>query len=387
MNIVTRSLQKELNHFFKIIKSGDFDSQELSKSALTQARAKLKPTAFVELDELVIDDFYDNRPWMTWKGRRLVSIDGSASVLPDSPKVREIYGAHRFGTGQREKVISRISFLYDCLNGIILHGVLGKYTDSEHKLGRTHFEYLNEGDVVLLDRYYPAIWLFLALKNRGVDFVARIDINKWKSVNKVVRAGDSDVILSFKVDKEHYAILDELGVKEREIKVRMVVTDQVEDDEKIVLCTSFLDSLEYSREQIVDVYQKRWGIEECYKELKCRLDLENFTGKTPHAILQDFYAKIFISNLCTSLTLDQQLEIENRQEKKVRKHRYKLNRSFALSTLKDLPIHFFLKNNITRALKAFKALIIKAIEPIRPGRKFERRTTPRKATKMHYKPI
>lgn len=387
MNLITRSIQKELNHFFKVVKSKEFDSQELSKSALTQARAKLKHTAFIDLNELVVNDFYDNQPWMTWKGRRVVGIDGSAAALPDSPKLREIYGVHAFGPSQRPRVLSRISFLYDCLNGVILNASLGKYTDSEQNLGRTHFEHLKEGDVVLYDRYYPAIWLFLALQSKGVDFVGRMDLKKWKSVNKVVQEGKSDTILEFKVHKDHYPLLDELGVKERKIKIRIIVTDQIEDGEKLVLCTSFFDQEEFTREEMAGLYKNRWGIEESYKEMKCRLDLENFTGKTPHAILQDFYAKVFISNLCTYLTLEQQIEIENRQAENTQKHRYKINRSFALSTLKDLPIHFFLKKNLIRALKAFKALIAKSTEPIRPGRKFERRTTPRKPSKMHYKPI
>lgn len=240
MNLITRSIQKELNHFFKVVKSKEFDSQELSKSALTQARAKLKHTAFIDLNDLVVNDFYDNQPWMTWKGRRVVGIDGSAAALPDSPKLREIYGVHAFGPSQRPRVLSRISFLYDCLNGIILNASLGKYTDSEQNLGRTHFEHLKEGDVVLYDRYYPAIWLFIALQSKGVDFVGRMDLRKWKSVNKVVQEGKSDTILEFKVHKDHYPLLEELGVKERKIKIRIIVTDQIEDGEKLVLCTSFL---------------------------------------------------------------------------------------------------------------------------------------------------
>jgi len=385
MNLITRSIQKELNHFYKVVRSSDFDYRELSKSALTQARAKLKHTAFIDLNKLVVDDFYDKQPWMTWKGRRVLGIDGSAVALPDSPKLREIYGVHEFGTGQRPKVMSRVSLLYDCLNGIIVDAQIGKYAESEHSLGRKHFEHLKEGDVVLYDRYYPAIWLFLVLQSKGVDFVGRIDPKKWKTVDKLVQSGEMEGVLEFTVTKDYYPILAQFGIKERKIRCRIIVTDQVENGEKLILCTSFFDKTEFTSELLTELYRNRWGIEECYKEVKCRLDLENFTGKTPHAVLQDFYAKIFISNLCTYLILDRQMAVE--RGKTGRKYKYKINRSFALSTLKDLPIHFFLKNNLVRALKAFKSLIVQAIEPIRPGRRFERRTTVRKASKMPYKPV
>lgn len=41
----------------------------------------------------------------------------------------------------------------------------------------------------------------------------------------------------------------------------------------------------------------RWGIEIKYDELKNRLEIENFTGKTKIDIEQDFYASIYLSNM------------------------------------------------------------------------------------------
>ena len=76
MNVVTKSIQKELNHYYKLIKSGDFDLQHISQGAFTQARAKLKHTAFVELSNRVVDEFYNEAPWMSWHGRRVLSVDG-----------------------------------------------------------------------------------------------------------------------------------------------------------------------------------------------------------------------------------------------------------------------------------------------------------------------
>ena len=39
------------------------------------------------------------------------------------------------------------------------------------------------------------------------------------------------------------------------------------------------------------------GIEEEYKIIKCAIEVESFTGKTPHTIYQKFYASLFLSNL------------------------------------------------------------------------------------------
>lgn len=39
------------------------------------------------------------------------------------------------------------------------------------------------------------------------------------------------------------------------------------------------------------------GIEEEYKTIKCAIEEESFTGKTPHAIYQKCYASLILSNL------------------------------------------------------------------------------------------
>ena len=386
MNVITKSIQKELNHYYKLIKSGEFDIQHVSKSAFTQARAKLKHTAFIELSNDVVDEFYNEAPWMSWQGRRVLSIDGSTMQLPDSPSLREVYTAHCFGKGEREKLLARISHLYDPLNNIILHASVGKYSDSEKSLCKTHLDSLESGDVVLFDRYYASAWLFLVLQRLGVDFVMRLNEEHWKAAKDLLAGNVNETTVEFQVTPIHYSLLQEYGVHDKKIKCRLIRTT-LNSGEKMVVCTSLMDKGAYSREMILELYGKRWGIEESYKFLKCRLDLENFTGKTPHAILQDFYVKIFLSNLCTLLTLEEQLKLEDDDTDNVKKHKYRLNRTFALSNLKDLPVYIFLKGKLKQALDAFKMIVAKAVVPIRPNRNFPRRSSPRKSSKMNYKPI
>lgn len=63
-----------------------------------------------------------------------------------------------------------------------------------------------------------------------------------------------------------------------------------------ILCTSLLEVEKYKIEEFKDLYNQRWNIEEeRYKMLKCRAELENWSGKTATAVKQDFYAKIFYS--------------------------------------------------------------------------------------------
>lgn len=386
MNTITRSLQKELNHYFKLIQSGDFDIQHVSKSAFTQARAKLKHTAFVELSDRLVEKFYRDAPWMSWLDRRLLAVDGSTLQLPESDSLREVYTSHKFGSGGRKKLVARISHLYDPLNQMVLHSTIDSYTTSEKKQCFMHLDLMKAGDVILFDRYYPSVSLFITLQNRQVDFIARLNEKWWTVARKLLAGNRNEAIVHLKASANHFAQLQDQGIEERSVRCRLIKYT-LPNGEKMVLCTSLLDKQHYERQNIVAAYEKRWGIEESYKFLKCRLDMENFTGKTPHAILQDFHVKIFLSNLCTVLTLEEQIKLEDSQDQNPQSHEYRLNRTFAISTLKDLPIFMFLKRKVKQALISFRLIIKKSLTPIRPGRKFQRRSSTRKHSKMNYKPI
>jgi len=49
------------------------------------------------------------------------------------------------------------------------------------------------------------------------------------------------------------------------------------------------------------LYHQRWPVEEDYKLIKCRIQIENFSGKTVHSVYQDFHAKVFAKNLASIL--------------------------------------------------------------------------------------
>src|SRR3712207_9523257 len=74
--------------------------------------------------------------------------------------------------------------------------------------------------------------------------------------------------------------------------VRFLLSSGIEE----VLITSLLDK-KYTLEDLKELYFKRWCVEVKYDELKNRLEIENFTGRTKKAIEQDFYASIYLSNM------------------------------------------------------------------------------------------
>ena len=69
-----------------------------------------------------------------------------------------------------------------------------------------------------------------------------------------------------------------------------------------MLATSLLGEQTYPSTCFKHLYHLRWGVEEGYKREKCRLEIENFSGLSAHAVKQDFYAKLFVLNLTAILS-------------------------------------------------------------------------------------
>jgi hypothetical protein len=72
-----------------------------------------------------------------------------------------------------------------------------------------------------------------------------------------------------------------------------------------ILMTSLLDRDDHPAEEFAPLYHRRWAQEENYKCFKCRVEVENWSGKSSLTIRQDFHAKVFTLNL-TAVTAQQQ---------------------------------------------------------------------------------
>jgi hypothetical protein len=126
------SIQPEADRFFKELFKEDFNSREVTKGAFTQARAKLNTEAFKRLNKIAIDTFYAKAPFIQWKGKRLLAVDGTRLMLPNHPTIIETFGVHQFGyKADTLGSMAMGSVLYDPLNQIALDSQMAPYKESE----------------------------------------------------------------------------------------------------------------------------------------------------------------------------------------------------------------------------------------------------------------
>lgn len=370
---IKTSLQRELDSFYREVTDTEFNIRAVTKGAFSRARAKLNPSAFIEMNENVIKTFYDEAPYLCWHGMRLLACDGTRLALPRHESIIEEFGEHGFGPrADSKRSLAVGSFLYDTLNLVTLDAQLAPYRSSERDLLRRHLAKVQKGDMLLLDRGYPSISIMFELYAKGIQFCMRMKENAWLEVRHFSESGKKEQIVRLQLPEKDNEVKEKYPHLPEWLKVRLVAID-LPNGEKEILCTSLLQKSKYPYNEICELYPHRWSVEEGYKLFKARAEVEYFSGKTARAVKQDFYAKVFMMTLCAVLAFPIEEKIRKEYKQHQAQHPKKINRTAALSLTTNLSIGLFLKRKIDSAIHAFDLIVSKTTEIIRPGRTFRRK--------------
>jgi len=367
LNFVKRSLQLEIDSFFKLINS----NHSVTKQAFSQARQKISYEPFKILFEKTTQLARSADDMETFKGLRVSAIDGTTIALENMPELVEYFGCSGAGT---TAATARVSTLYDVLNEVVLDACIDKFSCGEREMASQHIQQLQDmgisNDLIIYDRGYASAKLIFQHFEAGVHFLMRVR----RKFNKEIDALASiDGFVEFTYEEKVYQIrVVKFPLASGEIET--LITDLPQDT---FLATDFQT-----------LYFKRWPIETRYDTLKIKLQLENFTGKTVLSVYQDFYASMFLSNMATFVKYVTDAEIQNDNADKDLDYEYKSNVNILIGKLKDNLILAMLETNSKkrdRALKKVLAKIAKNRTPIRPGRQFERKIPRKKRFFMNKK--
>jgi hypothetical protein len=330
----------------------------------------LKYEAFVELNDHMIRAYYSNFPKLAWNGFNLLAVDGTTIRVPDEPEIAEHFGVWKPRQG-KPCPKARASQMFDVLNKITVDAIISPKEEGERELAAQHFHKLIPNDLVLLDRGYPAYWLFNLILSMNANFCARVSYKKWKVIRKFYESGEKETIVKLVPTPSSYKKCAEIGLNKKPIKVRLIRVE-LDTGETEVLITSLIDKDRYPAKMFADLYHLRWPVEEDYKVIKCRLDTENFSGKSVHSVYQDFHAKILSKNLTSIIANTTRNSVNEISEG--RNFRYQVNFTQALSKMKSTIILLFNRpiDSVKEIVSKLQDIFIKTLEQVRPGRKFER---------------
>jgi hypothetical protein len=370
INLIKGSYQDELDLFFKAVNRFDIAKRIVSKAALAKARMKLKYEAFIELNSRLIDYFYKNFKPLKWHGFNLLAIDGTTVQLPRIAAIANYFGVWHPRQGDACPK-ARVSQMFDPLNKITVDAIISPKNEGERELAAYHFLKLLSDDLVLLDRGYPAYWLFNLIISQGSNFCARIQCKRWKIIRKFFNSGKKEKIISLPVFPSSIKQCKEMGLDLQPLKLRLIRVE-LDTGKAEILITSLLDKDLYPHDLFGELYYMRWPVEEDYKTMKQWIEIENFSGKSVLSVYQDFHAKVFSKNLASVLAFPTRSVIDiNTYENR---HKYKMNFAQMLSKIKDVIPLFFIRSTdmVLSLIFDLHKIITETIEPVRPGRKYPR---------------
>jgi putative transposase len=252
-----------------------------------------------------------------WKGRNVRLVDGTTFSMPDTAENQAEYPQ---STSQAEGLgfpIMRAVALCSLATGMVMALACGPYAGKETgetALLRTLFDALSRGDIVLADRYYGGWFMLALLQALGVDFVSRLHQLRTADFGRGRRLGKGDHVVSWPkperpawMDQETYDRLPE-QLEVREVQVNVDVPGF--RAESLVVVTSLLDPKDYSRDDLANLFRRRWVVELHIRDIKTAMKLEVLRCKTPAMVRQELWTGLLVYNLIRQSLLQSAHESE-----------------------------------------------------------------------------
>jgi hypothetical protein len=334
----------------------------VTKSALSQARKKLKASVFEALNLRLLGSLAAHAPEPRWRGLRLVAADSTTLRLPNWLENQQEFGVQWDDNGQ-PYVLARALGLFSTASKLMLKSTVARYQDGERALLVRLLPHLAADDLLVVDRGFPAVWLFAYLAQQGLGFIARMDSLQWPEVQAFLRSDRQEAIFARRVTPHARRQARKLGLElTGDSFAFRLVRVTLPGGKTEVLATSLVDAKAFPAHEFASLYHARWSIEEAFKTVKQRLNVEQFTGELPESIRQDFHA-----NLAAALAASAQ---ESLPEDKAR--RYQPNVAYILENLRNRLFRWVLGGLDAEEVLDLLALFATTLELKRPGRKAPR---------------
>ena len=345
----------------------DYDLTKVSAPGFLKQREKLDPVIFLIMNEVSMSGFYNKFPdeVKTYKGYRLFAIDGSDCEVPNSPETRERYKPVNSKKYDRVARI-KLSNCFDVLNKRVLDTEIEEYKHSERDLARKHIDTVNgyiddNNSIYIMDRGYFSLSFVYDLIKNNTQFVIRLKDIVLKNEQKKMKSNDEEIEIEYQYDriknnKNKYPELYNFYESGNTLKVRFVKIKLSNGKTEKIITNISKDKL--SIEDMKQIYNKRWGIETSYHELKNSMKITNLSSSKDVIIRQEIYAQMVVYNIIQAMIAA--------SEQQIKQEKYKNEMKITLLLEED-------KYKRSDMYLKLMDLLIENLVPIKKGRYFERR--------------
>lgn len=259
-----------------------------------------------------------------WCGLRVYLVDGSSSIAPDTPDVREKFHQPK---GQKQGCglpVPKLLGLFDAYAGLIVRVLFfALYTHDLRGAIQLH-PLLGEGDLLVGDRAFCSyahlalLWtrqargLFRMHQRRKVDFrrsrAKNTSVLAWR---RIKRLGPCDQLVQWSKPADHLrpawmsprdyaALLPTLVVRE----LRYTIRGKGQRTRQVTIATTLLEARRYPREKIAQLYGLRWTVETHFAELKTTLKMRRIKCQTAAGVQKEMAVYCLVYNLVRMIMLE-----------------------------------------------------------------------------------
>jgi hypothetical protein len=273
--------------------------------AYCKARGRLPEPALRDLTRQAGRGLLDqaDEEWL-WKGRRVKVADGTGLSMPDTPENQAEYPQPKKVPAGVGFPLLRLVVVFSLAVGTVLDAALGRFEGKgrgELSLFRSIDDVLEPGDVLLADRLYSDFWDVARARARGVDVVLRMHAGRAKvwfrgrghsTANRRVwwRKPPRP---SWMTEEDYQALPEWLRLR----AVRVDVRQRGFRTKRLVLVTTLLDAEAVTKEDLEDLYRRRWQAELYLRSLKTTLQMDILRGKTPAMVRKEVWAHLLVYNV------------------------------------------------------------------------------------------
>ncbi len=249
------------------LRLGGVDPALATKSAITRARSRLGVMPLQRLFQRLARPFAEPlTPGAWYRGRRLVSLDGTTIDLPDTPELEARFGRPAASRGVSGFPQLRLLGLAETGTHALFAAAVDRTDSSEVGLAPQLFAQLQPDMLCLADRAFVGFALWREAVATGADLLWRLRANQVLPCQQ--RLPDGSYLSRLYASPKHRRH-DEGGVVVRVIDYRLEGVPEAEPLYR--LATTLLDPGAAPAAELAALYHERWESEGTFAELKVTL--------------------------------------------------------------------------------------------------------------------
>ena len=251
-----------------------------------------------------------------WQGRHHVKlVDGTSATMADTEDNQETFPQQKC---QKEglgfpiaRMVVLLSLATGMVNGMSMGRFQGKET-GELALFRELLDQLDPDDILLADKLYCSYFMIALLRERNVDLVVRLHQARQLDLRRAKRLGKNDYLITWeRPDRPDWMDEETYEQMPKTLQLRLIqfkVSEPGFRTESLDIVTTLTDVEQYSKEDITELYGRRWLVELDIRSIKVALGMDHLRCKSPEMVRKEIWACLLAYNLIRQKMLQSALE-------------------------------------------------------------------------------